>query len=110
MHDMRIGVTANATACLAGCIYALTSAVTAIAAEPYPAKPVRVVAPFAPGGGTDTVARVVAQQFAEQLGKSFIVDNRTGASGMIAMKSSPRPRPTGTRCCSPTRLSPVCRD
>ncbi len=56
----------------------------ALAAAPYPARPVRVVAPFAPGGGTDIVARVLAQQFAEQLGKSFIVDNRTGASGMIA--------------------------
>ena len=56
----------------------------ALAAAPYPARPVRVVAPFAPGGGTDIVARVLAQQFAEQLGKSFIVDNRPGASGMIA--------------------------
>ena len=53
-------------------------------ADVYPVKTVRVVAPFAPGGGTDTVARVVAQQFGESLGKSFVVDNRTGASGIIA--------------------------
>jgi tripartite-type tricarboxylate transporter receptor subunit TctC len=57
-----------------------------VAADVYPAKTVRVVAPFAPGGGTDTVARVVAQQFSEQLGKTFIVDNRTGASGIIAFE------------------------
>ncbi len=57
-----------------------------LAADVYPTKTVRVVAPFAPGGGTDTVARVLAQQFSEQLGKTFIVDNRTGASGIIAFE------------------------
>jgi len=54
-----------------------------LGAEVYPAKTVRVVAPFAPGGISDIVARVMSQQLSEQLGKSFIVDNRTGAGGIV---------------------------
>src|SRR3972149_3948372 len=52
-------------------------------AEVYPPKPVRVVAPFAPGGISDVVARVMSQQLSEQFGKTFIVDNRTGAGGVV---------------------------
>ncbi len=91
MSKQGKGVAARATACLCALVYAAT----ALAADPYPAKPVRVVAPFAPGGGTDTVARVLAQQFADQLGKSFIVDNRTGASGMIAYEIVAKAAPDG---------------
>ncbi|MBI4191619.1 MAG: tripartite tricarboxylate transporter substrate binding protein [Betaproteobacteria bacterium] len=62
-------------------------------AEVYPGKTVRVVAPFAPGGISDIVARVVSQQLSEQLGKTFIVDNRAGAGGVvgngIVAKSAP---------------------
>lgn len=75
---------------LAACLPAL-----GVAADAYPTKTVRVVAPFAPGGGTDTVARVVAQQFSEQLGKTFIVDNRTGASGIIAFEIVAKAAPDG---------------
>lgn len=91
MRDEYSGAATPMVACL--CL-ALTCS-TALAAAPYPAKPVRVVAPFAPGGGTDTVARVLAQQFSEQLGKSFIVDNRTGASGMIAYDIVAKAAPDG---------------
>ena len=52
-------------------------------AEVYPTEPVRVVAPFAPGGISDVVARVMSQQLSEQFGKTFIVDNRTGAGGVV---------------------------
>ena len=62
-------------------------------AEVYPIKTVRVVAPFAPAGISDIVARVISQQLSEQLGKTFIVDNRTGAGGIvgngIVAKSAP---------------------
>jgi tripartite-type tricarboxylate transporter receptor subunit TctC len=62
-------------------------------AEVYPIKTVRVVAPFAPAGISDVVARVVSQQLSEQLGKTFIVDNRSGAGGVvgngIVAKSAP---------------------
>jgi tripartite-type tricarboxylate transporter receptor subunit TctC len=52
-------------------------------ADSYPAKPVRVIASFGPGSTVDLIARVVSQQLSDQLGKSFVVDNRTGAGGSI---------------------------
>ncbi|HEX2825073.1 MAG TPA: tripartite tricarboxylate transporter substrate binding protein [Burkholderiales bacterium] len=61
-----------------GCIAAL-----AHAADTYPSKPVRFISPFSAGGGTDIVARSLAQRMSEQLGKPFIVDNRGGADGVI---------------------------
>lgn len=52
-------------------------------AQAWPAKPVRVIVPFPPGGGTDVQARVLAREFQEQFGQTFVVDNRAGASGLI---------------------------
>jgi tripartite-type tricarboxylate transporter receptor subunit TctC len=51
--------------------------------QQYPAKPVRVIVPFPPGGGTDIVARMVMQKVGERLGASFPIENRSGAGGMI---------------------------
>lgn len=55
-----------------------------IAAQPYPAKPVRMIIGFPPGGGTDIIGRIVAQRMSEGLKQQIIPDNRGGASGMIA--------------------------
>ena len=52
-------------------------------AQKWPEKPVRIVTPFAPGGGTDFFARLLAQRFSETLGQQFIVDNRPGAGSTI---------------------------
>ena len=53
-------------------------------AQTYPIRPVTVVVGFAPGGGTDTVARVMQRKLGEYLGQSIIVENRAGAGGAIA--------------------------
>jgi len=55
----------------------------ACAADEYPARAVRIVVPFAPGGGTDVVARILAQQLTQRLKQSFVVDNRPAGSGII---------------------------
>ena len=54
-----------------------------LAAQGYPAKTVRVIVPFPPGGGTDVQARVIVKEFQDQLGQNFIIDNRGGAGGLI---------------------------
>src|SRR5260221_11287169 len=54
------------------------------AAQTYPTRPVTVVVGFAPGGGTDTVARVMQRKLGEYLGQSIVVENRAGAGGAIS--------------------------
>ena len=59
-------------------------------AQAWPAKPVRIVLPFAPGGSTDLQARLLAKKYTESLGQAFVVDNRAGASGMIGTEAVAR--------------------
>ena len=65
------------------------------AADTYPAKPVRMIAPFAAGGGADTVARLVAQKLSDALGQQVVVDNRPGASNIIGTELTARSAPDG---------------
>ena len=64
-------------------------------AQTWPAKTVRVVVPFAPGGGADLTARPVAQKLTEYLGQQFVVDNRGGAAGAIGMEIVAKSPPDG---------------
>jgi tripartite-type tricarboxylate transporter receptor subunit TctC len=70
---------------------AFAAAVSATAlAQGFPAKPVRVVVPYPPGGPTDIVARVVSQKLSEQTGQQFVVENRAGAGGNIGAEAVAR--------------------
>ena len=75
-------------------VAALCSAAPALA-QPFPAKPVRMIVGFAPGGGTDLAARLVAGGLAERWGASVIVDNRAGAGGNMAAELTARAAPDG---------------
>jgi tripartite-type tricarboxylate transporter receptor subunit TctC len=70
---------------LAGAAIATTVAPRLAAAQTYPARPVRVIVPYAPGGPTDVTGRLVAQKLSEHFGKQFYVENIGGASGNIGM-------------------------
>lgn len=64
-------------------------------APAYPAKPVRLIVPFPPGAGTDTVARFVAQKLGESIGTTIVIDNKTGAGGAIGAAEAARAEPDG---------------
>jgi len=66
-----------------------------VAAQQYPSKPIRLIVPFAPGGGTDMVARVIAPKMTERLGTSVIVDNRGGAGAIIGTGMAAKAAPDG---------------
>src|SRR3954469_2990737 len=63
--------------------------------EAWPAKPVRIIVPSSPGGGTDVFARILAQALSEGLKQQFVVDNRPGASGNIGAAAVAKAAPDG---------------
>ncbi len=92
-HDERRGMMLFAAH---GCVAILCAlAAPAVLAQAYPVKPVRLISPFPPGGGTDAVARVLAQALSDQLGQQMIVDSRGGANGAIGSEIAAKAVPDG---------------
>lgn len=76
-------------------ILSLSFSAAAPAQQGYPARPVRFIVPFAPGGGTDYMARLVSQKLGERLGQQMIVENRAGAGGVVGSNLVARATPDG---------------
>src|SRR5919109_2603263 len=66
-----------------------------VGAQTFPGQPIRLIAPFPPGGSVDIMARLIADPLAAQLGGKIVIDNRTGASGNIGMEAAARAKPDG---------------
>src|SRR5580765_1355034 len=70
-------------------------AAMAAGAQDWPAKPVRFIVPYPPGGGTDVIARVVQDRLAEQLGQQIVIENRGGAGGALGTEAAAKSAPDG---------------
>jgi tripartite-type tricarboxylate transporter receptor subunit TctC len=73
----------------------IAAAITSAAAQHFPSRPIRYIAPFPPGGGVDVVTRIVAAGLSETLGQQIVVDNRGGAGGTIGAEIAARATPDG---------------
>ena len=76
-------------------VFALAAGTLDAAAQPYPSRPIRMIVPFEPGGAPDVVARLVAAAIDKPLGQSVIVENRTGANGIVGMQAVATADPDG---------------
>ncbi len=71
------------------------SGLTAAAQDKYPSKPVKIIVPYAPGGATDIISRVVGDQMRQILGQTFVVESKPGAFGVLAIEEMARSKPDG---------------
>jgi len=76
-------------------VLCMSAPLPVLAAEPYPARPVKIIVPYSAGGGTDVVTRVLAQRLSESMGQPFVVDNRPGADATIGPAIAAKTAPDG---------------
>src|SRR5262245_15301065 len=76
-------------------LLAAAALASAAAAQTYPAKPVRIIVPFAPGGGSAFIARFTAQKLSGSFGSQVIVENKPGAGGLLGVEQGVRADPDG---------------
>jgi tripartite-type tricarboxylate transporter receptor subunit TctC len=76
-------------------LVALAALGTLALAQPYPSRPIRIIVPFAPGGGSDIMARVIATRLTEPFGQQVLVDNRPGGNTLIGAELAARSAPDG---------------
>ena len=81
--------------CASALLLAVASVAVPVAAQQYPAKPIRMIIGFPPGGGTDIIGRIVGQRLNDVLGQQILPDNRGGASGQIAAEIAAKAPPDG---------------
>ena len=74
-------------------LLALLAAAFSSAAQDWPSRPVRIIVPFAPGGATDIPARLLAPKLSEALGQPVVVENRTGAGGIVGIQAAAQSPP-----------------
>ena len=80
---------------VAAAVICAAVATLAAAADHYPTRPVRVIVPYPPGGGSDLTGRAIGQKLAEALGQTFVIDNRPGATGLIGTVIAAKATPDG---------------
>jgi len=82
-------------ASLLAAVLALTAPAAPVLGQTYPSKPVRLILPYPPGGGSDTIARPLTRKVSESIGQQILVDNRGGANGNVGMETASRSAPDG---------------
>jgi tripartite-type tricarboxylate transporter receptor subunit TctC len=97
-----------AVLCIAALSSYLTLSLEAHAQTDWPVKPVRIIVPSSPGGGTDTIARLLGAHFSSALGQQFVIDNRAGAAGLIGYQIAARTAGDGyTLLVAPTTITSI---
>ncbi len=81
------------TAMLSALLFAAAAA--PVGAQDFPSRPLRIIVPYPPGGGTDRVARIIGEKRAEQMSQPVVIDNRAGAGGVVGTEASARAAPDG---------------
>jgi len=82
-------------AAICGALMLGAAGLASAATAGYPARPIRLLVPFAPGGGSDTLARILASKMSESMGQTWVIDNRGGAGGNLAAETVARAEPDG---------------